>query len=263
MIKFDIITIFPEIFDSYFKQSIIQRAIKQRLIKVGVHNLRKWTDDRRKTVDDRPFGGGLGMVMKVEPILKAIRSLKLKTRKPCLPAGRYKVKTILFTPRGKKFNQKMAHKLSKFDHLVLICGRYEGVDERVAKYIADEEVSMGEYVLMGGELPAMVVADAVVRRIPGVLGCAASGVEESISSGLLEYPQFTRPAEFRGWTVPDVLLSGHHGAVDRWRREQSLLRTVERRPDLLASAPLTDTDRKFLAKVLGAEGLARLLAAKP
>jgi tRNA (guanine37-N1)-methyltransferase len=217
MISFDIVTIFPEIFDSYFKESIIKRAIKKKLLAVKVHDLRKWTTDRHRTVDDRPFGGGIGMVMKVEPIYKAVTDLKKKKSK--------KTKIILFTPRGKKFDQKMAAKFSKFDHLILLCGRYEGVDERVAKYIADEEISIGDYVLMGGELPAMVLLEATTRLVPGVLG-KPQLLRERITKekGFIEYPQYTRPEVFspkKGvkWRVPEVLMSGDHKKIEEWKKE--------------------------------------------
>jgi len=209
MIRFDIISIFPNIFDSYFKESIIQRAQQKRLIKVRVHNLRKWTKGRHRIVDDRPFGGGMGMVLKVEPIFKAVSSLKKR-----------KTKVILFTPRGKKFNQKMAYRLSKLNHLILICGRYEGVDERVAKYIADTEISIGDYDLMGGELPAMVVIETISRLIPGVIG-KPQLLKERITKekGFIEYPQYTRPEVFKKWRVPKVLLSGDHKKIGEWRKK--------------------------------------------
>ncbi len=218
---FDIITIFPEIFNSYLKESIIKRAQKKHLIKINIHNLRKWAADKHKTVDDRPFGGGLGMVLKVEPIFKAITALKKqKTRNK-----RQKSKVVLFTPRGKKFNQKIAYRFSKLDRIIIICGRYEGVDERVAKYIADETVSIGDYDLMGGELPAMIVAETVARLIPGVLG-KEQLLKERITKekGFIEYPQYTRPEAFspkKGlkWQVPKVLLSGHHKKIEKWRKK--------------------------------------------
>ena len=215
MLAFDIITIFPEIFDSYLKESLIARAQKKKLIKINVHNLRKWTADRHQTVDDRPFGGGLGMVMKVEPIYKAVKVIKKKK----------KTKIILFTPRGKKFNQKMAYQLSKLNQLIMICGRYEGVDERVAKHIADLELSIGDYDLMGGELPAMVVIETVARLIPGILG-KEQLLKERITKekGFIEYPQYTRPEVFEPkkrvkWLVPKVLLSGNHRKIEDWRRK--------------------------------------------
>jgi tRNA (guanine37-N1)-methyltransferase len=216
--KFNIITIFPEIFDSYFSESLVKRAFDKGLIKIGVHNLRKWARDKHKTVDDRPFGGGLGMVMKVEPIYKAVQELKKKDK------GKNKV--ILFSPRGKKFTQKMAYQFSKLDNLIMICGRYEGVDERVAKYLADESISIGDYVLMGGELPAMVVIETVARLIPGVLG-KTQLLKERITKkgGFIEYTQYTRPEIFspdkkKKWLVPKVLLSGHHKKIQDWHKKQ-------------------------------------------
>lgn len=209
MIKFDIITIFPEMFSSYFKESLIKRAVKKGSLKINVHNLRKWAKDKHKTVDDRPFGGGLGMVMKVEPIYKAVSLLRKK-----------KTRVILFSPRGKKFDQKMAYRFSKLDHLILICGRYEGVDERVSKYIADEEISIGDYDLMGGELPAMVVVETVSRLIPGVIG-KPQLLKERITKtkGFMEYPQYTRPGKFKKWQVPNVLISGNHKKITEWRKK--------------------------------------------
>jgi len=207
MITFDIITIFPEIFDSYLKESLINKAQKKKLIKIKIHNLRKYTSDKHKTVDDKPFGGGLGMVMKIEPIFKAVKKIKKK-----------KSKVILFTPRGKKFNQKIAHQLSKYNQLVLICGRYEGVDERVAKHIADMELSIGDYDLMGGEIPAMAVIESVSRLVPGVLG-KKELLKERItkSKGFIEYAQYTRPEVFNKWKVPKVLTSGDHKKIEQWR----------------------------------------------
>lgn len=207
MIKFDIITIFPNIFDSYLKESLIARAQKKRLIKINVHNLRKWTCDVHRTVDDRPFGGGLGMVLKIEPLFKAIKSLKKKN-----------TKVILFTPRGKQFSQKTAYKLAQSQHLIFICGRYEGVDERVAQHLVDEEISIGEYDLMGGELPAMVVIETISRLIPGVLG-KPQLLKERITKekGFIEYAQYTRPEIFKKWPVPKVLLSGDHKKIEEWR----------------------------------------------
>jgi tRNA (guanine37-N1)-methyltransferase len=217
MLTFDIITIFPEIFDSYLKESLIARAQKKKLIKINVHNLRKWTANRHKTVDDRPFGGGLGMVMKVEPTYKAVKEIKKSASR--------RTKVILFTPRGKKFNQKTACQLSKLNQLIMICGRYEGVDERVAKHLADLELSIGPYDLMGGELPAMIVIETIARLIPGILG-KAKILKERITKdkGFIEYPQYTRPEVFspkKGvkWKVPKVLLSGNHKEIERWRKK--------------------------------------------
>jgi tRNA (guanine37-N1)-methyltransferase len=220
MLQFDVITIFPKIFDSYLKESFIKKAQEKGLIKIRIHNLRNFTKDKHKTVDDRPYGGGLGMVLKIEPIYKAIKELSSLRRK-----GLLKRKIILFTPRGRKFNQKMAYQFSKLDQIIMICGRYEGVDERVAKYIADMELSIGDYDLMGGELPAMVVIETVARLIPGVLG-KPELLKERITKekGFVEYPQYTRPEVFspkKGiyWRVPKVLLSGHHEKIAEWRKK--------------------------------------------
>jgi len=224
MFQFDIITIFPKIFESFLKESFIKKAQEKRLIKINIHNLRDFTTDQHKTVDDRPYGGGLGMVIKIEPIFKAVRFLKSKVKTQ-------KSKVILFTPRGKKFNQRIAYRLSKLNRIIMICGRYEGVDERVAKYIADLELSIGDYDLMGGELPAMVVIEAVARLIPGVLG-KPQFLKERITKekGFIEYSQYTRPPKFyqKGkfgrarpevWRVPKVLLSGHHKKIEGWRKK--------------------------------------------
>ena len=219
MLTFDIITIFPEIFNSYLKESLIARAQKKKLIKINVHNLRKWTSDVHKTVDDRPFGGGLGMVIKIEPVYRAVQSLKSKIKNQ-------KSKIILFTPRGKQFNQKIAYQFSKLDRIIMICGRYEGVDERVAKHIADMELSIGDYDLMGGELPAMIAIETVSRLIPGVLG-KPELLKERITKekGFIEYPQYTRPEVFdvgkynKKWRVPKVLLSGNHKKIEEWRKK--------------------------------------------
>ena len=215
MIKFDVITIFPEMFSSYLKESLISRAQDKKFIKVNLHNLRKWTTDNHQTVDGRPFGGGLGMVLKVEPIYKAVKQIRKNNKK---------AKVILFTPRGEKFNQQVAYKLSKLDQVIFICGRYEGVDERVGQKIADMELSIGEYDLMGGELPSMIAIEAISRLVPGVIG-KEQLLKERISKtgGFLEYAQFTRPEIFspkKGvkWKVPEVLLSGDHKKIDEWKR---------------------------------------------
>jgi len=218
--RFDIITIFPQIFSSYFSESLLSYAQQKGLIEINVHNLRNWAFDKHKTVDDRPFGGGIGMVMKVEPIFRAVSSLKMASSKR-------KTKVVLFTPRGRKFNQKIAYKFSKLEQLILICGRYEGVDERVAKYIADINLSIGDYVLMGGELPAMVVIEVVSRLIPGIIK-KPELLKERITKdkGFLEYPQYTRPEIFEPepgvrWRVPKVLLSGDHKKIKEWRERHS------------------------------------------
>ena len=215
MLKFEIITIFPNIFESYLGESLIKKAQESRQISVKIHNLRDFTKDKHKTVDDRPFGGGLGMVLKVEPIYRAIKKIK----------GKGKAKVVLFTPRGKKFNQKIAYRLSKLDKIIMICGRYEGVDERVAKHIADLELSIGDYDLMGGELPAMVLLESVTRLIPGVLG-KKELLKERITpeKDFIEYPQYTRPEIFvpekgKKWLVPKVLISGDHQKIGDWRKK--------------------------------------------
>jgi len=227
MLAFDIITIFPKIFNSFFKESFIKKAQEKGIIKICIHNLRDFTKDKHKTVDDRPYGGGLGMVLKVEPVFKAIEAIKRTKR-----LSPKKRKIILFTPRGKKFNQKLAFSLSQLDQLILICGRYEGVDERVAKYIADMELSIGDYDLMGGELPAMIVIETVARLIPGVLG-KPQLLKERITKekGFIECPQYTRPEVFepkRGikWRVPKVLISGHHKKIEEWRKKHG--RVIEK-----------------------------------
>ncbi len=210
--RFDIVTIFPSLFDSFLKESLIGKAISKKQIEVNVHDLRKWTEDNHKTVDEKPFGGGSGMVMKIEPIYKAVKEIKKEG------------KVILFTPRGKKFNQKKAHELSKCNQIIMICGRYEGVDERVAKYIADEEISLGDYVLMGGEIPAMIVTEVVSRLVPGVIGKDTFLKERKREEGFLEYPQYTRPESFlidgKERRVPKVLLSGDHKKIEEWKSKK-------------------------------------------
>jgi len=220
MLTFEIITIFPKIFNSFLQETLIARAQKKKLIKINIHDLRKWTTDRHKTVDDRPFGGGLGMVLKVEPIYRAVNTLKGKAKNE-----KRKTKIILFTPRGKKFAQKLAYKFSKLERIIMVCGRYEGVDERVAKYITDLELSIGDYDLMGGELPAMVVIETVARLIPNVIG-KPQLLKERLTKekGFIEYPQYTRPEIFEPkkgvkWRVPKVLLSGHHQKIKEWRQK--------------------------------------------
>ncbi len=213
MTKFDIITIFPDIFASYFQESIIKRAQEKKLIKINIHNLRDWTSDKHKTVDDKPFGGGAGMVLKIEPIYRAVKKLKKKNSR-----------VILLSAKGKKFDQKMARKFSKLEQIILICGRYEGVDERAAKYVADEEISIGDYVLTGGELPAMLITDAVARLVPGVINKKSLDEESFQTVDSLEYPQYTRPEIFsakgKSWKVPKVLLSGNHKEIADWQAKQ-------------------------------------------
>jgi tRNA (guanine37-N1)-methyltransferase len=221
-VKIDVLTLFPAMFAGPLDESIIMRARKAGLLDLQIHDLRQWTHDRHKIVDDRPFGGGPGMLLKPEPIFEAVESLK-----------REQTKVILLSPSGRKFDQSIARDLAKEKGLLLVTGHYEGFDERVRETLADDELSIGDYVLTNGALPAMVVIDAVARLLPGVLGDDESSYDESFSHGLLEYPQYTRPAEFRGMKVPDVLVSGNHAEIEKWRREQAKLRTKEKRPDLL------------------------------
>ncbi len=226
MIKFDILTIFPHILDSYLKEGILARAQKQGLVKINFHNLRSYTSDKHKTTDDKPFGGGPGMVMMIGPICKALDDLSAQRR---TQKAKCKKRIILLSPRGKTFNQKTAKRLSKYNQLILICGRYEGVDERVAKYLADEVISIGDYVLSGGELPALVITEAVARLIPGVLGNEESLASESHESQALDFPHYTRPAEFKTkegkvWKVPKVLISGNHKKIEEWRTKHRLKR---------------------------------------
>jgi tRNA (guanine37-N1)-methyltransferase len=220
--KIDVLTLFPAMFAGPLDESIVKRAREAKLLDLKIHNLRDWTHDRHKTVDDKPFGGGPGMLLKVEPLFEAIESLQ-----------REKTKVILLSPSGRKFSQQIARELSQEKDLLLVCGSYEGFDERVREALADDELSIGDYVLTNGALPAMVVIDAVARLLPGVLGDDESSHDESFSAGLLEYTQYTRPAEFRGMKVPEVLLSGNHAEIEKWRREQAKSRTEKQRPDLL------------------------------
>ena len=223
--RIDVITIFPPLLAGAFEHSIIKRAREQEIVELHVHDLRDYTDDRHRTVDDYPYGGGAGMVMKPEPWFRAVETLRSQNT-----SGR----AVLLTPQGQRLDQALARRLAREERLIILCGRYEGVDERVREHLIDEEISIGDYVLSGGEPAAVVLVDALVRLQPGALGSPQSTVEESFSAGLLEYPQYTRPPEFRGWRVPDVLLSGDHGAVERWRRERQIERTRARRPDLLS-----------------------------
>lgn len=233
--KIDIITLFPEMFRGPFDESIIRRAQDKASVEIKIHNLRKWAVDKHGTVDDKPYGGGAGMVLMVEPIYRALRDIKLKVKSD-LPGGRQeKLKVILLDPGGKPFNQMKAQELAKLDHLILIAGHYEGVDQRVKEHLVDEEISIGDYVLTGGELPAMVVVDAVVRLIPGVLEKPEATQFESFSEmeNLLEYPQYTRPEKFRNWKVPEVLLSGNHKEIETWRKQKAVEKTKKQRPNLL------------------------------
>jgi len=238
--RFDIITIFPEIFSSYLNESILKRALERNLIEVKIHNLRDFTTDKHKVVDDYPYGGGAGMVMKPEPFFSAVESIK---------SDGVRRRVAMLTPQGKTFTQDMALSLSKQNqNMILICGRYEAIDERV-KSLVDDEISIGDYVLTGGELPALVIIDGIVRLVPGVLGDERSAEEESFASGLLEYPHYTRPPEFRGLKVPDVLLSGNHKEISRWRRKEALRLTMLRRHDLVTKIPLEDDDYKLVSEI--------------
>ena len=226
--RIDVITIFPKMFAPVLNESIIKRAQNKSKVKICLHDLRDFTDDKHRKVDDRPFGGGSGMVMGPEPIFKAVETIKRKAQ-----SAKHKTKVILLTPQGKRLDQKLAKALSKNNHLILICGHYEGIDERVRKFLVDEEVSIGDYVLTGGELAAMVLIDSVVRLVPGVLGDKNSLNFESFEGNLLEYPQYTRPARFRDLGVPKILLSGDHKKIEIWRKAEALKRTKQNRPDLL------------------------------
>ncbi|MCU0573300.1 MAG: tRNA (guanosine(37)-N1)-methyltransferase TrmD [Syntrophobacteraceae bacterium] len=233
---FDILSLFPGMFVSPLSDSILGKAVERGLISVRVHNIRSYARDKHQMTDDRPFGGGEGMVMKPEPIVSALRAIGPEPRP----------RIILLSPQGKLFDQRAARRLSGLPRLILICGRYEGVDERVARHFVDEEISIGDYVLTGGELAAMVMVDAITRLIPGVLGNDLSAEAESFVEPILEYPQYTRPQEFQGYKVPEILLSGHHAAIQKWRRGYALLRTRQRRPDLFARLELTAVDRECL-----------------
>jgi len=264
MIQFDILTIFPEFFRGPLDYGIVRRAREAGLVEIAVHDLRGFARDRHRTVDDRPFGGGEGMVLKPEPIFECVESLGVATNRHRRSAQE---SVVLLSPQGRLFNQEMAAELAGLDRLVLICGRYEGVDERVSTCLADRELSIGEYVLSGGELGAAVIVEAVTRLVPGALGNEASAQQESFtrgsgsigdgpnstcaSGGLLDYPHYTRPAEFRGMKVPEVLVSGNHEQIRRWRRREALQKTVRNRPDLLERLPLSAEDKEIIAQVEG------------
>ena len=237
--RFDVLTLFPAMIDGPLSESILKRAQDAGLIEIATHQLRDWATDKHHTVDDSPFGGGSGMVMKPDPLFAAVEDIQALADSPA--------EVVLLTPQGHTLNTPLVRKLAEVGRLLLICGRYEGVDERVREHLVDREISIGDIVVSGGELPALILIDAVSRQIPGVLGADDALVEESFDDNLLEYPQYTRPADFREWSVPDVLRSGNHPEVDRWRRRQRILRTSRRRPDLLAVADLTDEDRTWLA----------------
>ncbi len=237
MIRFDILTVFPEMFGSPFQCSLLKKAQEKGLVEIGLHNIRDHALDKHRMTDDTPYGGGCGMVMKIDPIDRALSAIKREKTGSLV---------VLLTPQGERFAQPIAAELASCSQVILICGHYEGVDERVRQYLVDREISIGDYVLTGGELSAMVLVDAVSRLIPGVLGNSESTISESFTMGLLEYPQYTRPADYKGWKVPDVLVSGNHREIDLWRKKESLRRTLLRRPDLLENACLSAEDKKVL-----------------
>jgi len=238
--EFDVFTLLPEVFSPYLESSILQRARERGLLEVRVHNIRDWAEGKHHVTDDIPYGGGGGMVMKPEPVFAAVESILEAT--PNIPV-------ILLTPQGRVFNQNIAFELAQQPHMILLCGRYEGVDERIREHLVSDEISIGDYVLTGGELPALILIDAVSRLLPGVLGDPDGAADDSHASGLLEYPHYTRPPEFRGWKVPEILLSGDHAKIERWRREQSLARTHERRPDMLEGMELNKSEQSLLDKL--------------
>lgn len=240
--RIDVLTLFPEMFEGVFRTSILGKAVAAGKVELNTVNFRDFSTNKHKTVDDAPYGGGGGMVLQPEPIFAAVESLcgnghSLPNRKP---------RVVLMCPQGETYSQAKAEQFAKIDHLIIICGHYEGVDERVREHLVTDEISIGDYVLTGGEIPAMAVIDSVVRLLPGVLGNETSAVTDSFSTGFLEYPQYTRPARFRDWSVPQVLLSGHHENIEKWRRKQSLKRTWERRPDLIDEEKLQEEERKWL-----------------
>jgi tRNA (guanine37-N1)-methyltransferase len=239
--RFDIITIFPEIFSEVFDFGIVRRAVEAGLIEIHIHDLRDHTTDRHRQVDDRPFGGGAGMVMKPEPLFRAVETL---TR------DGLETPVALLSPQGRLFSQSVAEEYAQQPQLIMICGRYEGVDERVVEHLITDEVSIGDYVLSGGEIPAMVVVDAVTRLVPGALGCEESAERESFADGLLDHPQYTRPSEYRGLTPPEVLLSGNHAEIERWRRRKALEKTVRRRPDLIRNRRLSQDEQREVEEIL-------------
>lgn len=240
--KFDVVTIFPRMVVGSLAEGVLGRALESGVLDVRVHDLREFTSDRHRVVDDVPYGGGPGMVLKVQPLVDAMEWIRRERGDPSA--------VVLLSPQGRAFTHAEARRLSGLPHVVLVCGRYEGTDERVRAHLATEELSIGDYVLTGGELPALVVIDAVARFVPGVVGDDASVEGDSFVRGLLDYPHYTRPAEFRGMKVPDVLLSGHHGEIRRWRKQQALRRTLERRPDLLERATLDEEERGLLQALM-------------
>lgn len=240
MIRFDVLSIFPEMLVSPLSFSLLKKAQEKGLLEVSLHDIRDWAEDKHKMTDDAPYGSGCGMVMKVEPVERALKVIKNPKMNSLV---------VLMTPQGETLNQQIAKELAKKEQVIIICGRYEGVDERIREHLTDREISIGDYILTGGELSALVLIDAVSRFIPGVLGNSESALSESFSRGFLEYPQYTRPAEYEGWKVPEVLVSGNHAEIERWRRYESLKRTYKRRPDLLEKIELSEVDKKNLQKI--------------
>ncbi len=243
--KFDIFTLLPDIFEPYLSASILARAREKQLIEVSVHDIRSYTTDRHHVTDDTPYGGGGGMVMKPEPVFTTVEAVLGSP--PSCPV-------IFLTPQGRVFNQQIAIELSQMPHLAFLCGRYEGIDERIRKHLVTDQISLGDFVVTGGELPALTMIDAISRLLPGVLGDPEGAWDDSHASGLLEYPHYTRPPDFRGWTVPEILLSGNHAQIEKWRRQQSIIRTYLQRPDMLNGAQLSKEDRKFLAEYIKEQG---------
>ncbi|WP_180968113.1 tRNA (guanosine(37)-N1)-methyltransferase TrmD [Cytobacillus massiliigabonensis] len=239
--KIDVLTLFPEMFEGVFGHSILKRAAENNAVEYNVVNFRAYADNKHQTVDDYPYGGGAGMVLKPQPIFDAVADLREKSAS--VP------RVILLCPQGEKYTQKKAEELANLDHLIFVCGHYEGYDERIREHVVTDEISIGDFVLTGGELGAMVVIDSVVRLLPGVLGKEESHLSDSFSTGLLEHPHYTRPADFRGMKVPDVLISGNHRLIDEWRSKESLRRTILRRPDLLEYVELTDIQKKWLEEI--------------
>jgi tRNA (guanine37-N1)-methyltransferase len=237
--RIDVLTLFPEMFQGVFDSGIMKRAVEQKLVTIGVHNIRDYTRDKHHTADDYPYGGGAGMVLKPEPIFEAVDAIDKKEGTPI----------ILLSPQGRLFRQRVAEELAQHSQLVLICGHYEGVDERVREHLANDEISIGDYVLSGGELAAMVVMESVFRLVPGVLGSEESPLDDSHVGGLLEYPHYTRPPEYRGWEVPEVLLSGNHAQIKSWRRQQAIRRTLEKRPELLSQAELSSEEERLVERL--------------
>lgn len=242
--QFEVFTLLPEVFPPYLESSILQRARQRGLIDVRVHNIRDYTHDKHHTTDDTPYGGGGGMVMKPEPVFEAVESVLGLDSSHAQPLA---IPVILLDPQGRVFSQRIAEELARHERIALLCGRYEGVDERIREHLVTDEISIGDYVLTGGELPALILIDAVSRLIPGVLGDPTGAEDDSHSMGLLEYPHYTKPSEYRGWKVPDVLLSGDHAKIEKWRREQALTRTFHRRPDMIEKAELSELDKKFIS----------------